>query len=74
MCGFVGIWNSYESSIDERKANLKKMIIPLTHRGPDDIGFWAKDSKSPGLAIADYQYKIFLILGTNLWLVQAVDM
>ena len=50
MCGFVGIWNSYESSIDERKANLKKMIIPLTHRGPDDIGFWAKDSKSPGLA------------------------
>tara|TARA_Y100001978_G_scaffold203469_1_gene229610 strand:- start:20293 stop:22275 length:1983 start_codon:yes stop_codon:yes gene_type:complete len=50
MCGFAGIWNSFEFNNDEQKDVLKKMIYPLKHRGPDDLGFWNQDSKGPGFA------------------------
>lgn len=38
MCGFVGILN--QSSHCSRE-NLKAMISTISHRGPDDTGYWA---------------------------------
>ena len=50
MCGFVGIWNSYKSEKKKQRETLISMISPLSHRGPDDVGFWSQDSASFGLA------------------------
>ncbi len=50
MCGFVGIWDSYKSEEKKQRETLISMISPLSHRGPDDVGFWSQDSASFGLA------------------------
>ena len=50
MCGFVGIWDSNKTVEDNQREILYKMINPLTHRGPDDIGFWRHESAGLGFA------------------------
>ena len=39
MCGIAGIWELDHESVDD--ALLKRMTRTLTHRGPDDEGYWA---------------------------------
>ncbi len=38
MCGIAGIWELDHESVDD--ALLKRMTRTLTHRGPDDEGYW----------------------------------
>ena len=48
MCGIVGIWNTSEFKELENNEILKNMLKAIHHRGPDDIGFWNEDYRSPG--------------------------
>ena len=50
MCGIVGYWNQ-SNNLDLKllKNNLKKMVVTLHHRGPDDTGIWIDSSNGIGL-------------------------
>ena len=41
MCGFAGILTTTGPDSEELAGNARRMIAPLTHRGPDDSGVWA---------------------------------
>ncbi len=45
MGGIAGLWNLDDAPVDE--AFLERMAQPITHRGPDGIGYWA--NKAIGL-------------------------
>ncbi|MFC1634956.1 asparagine synthase (glutamine-hydrolyzing) [Planctomycetota bacterium] len=73
MCGIAGIYGSKEKP---ENAWIKKMTDVLRHRGPDDEGFLAVDSKSrevyhltgsdskvPGARIEDFNRSMNLLLG-----------
>ena len=42
MCGICGIV-SFESNVSEKEEHLKRMNSSLTHRGPDDEGYYLDD-------------------------------
>ena len=65
MCGFAGIWNSKGSKESEINKTLELMIKPLSHRGPDDRGFFIDNEKGIGLHIIDYQFKILVKMVIN---------
>ncbi|WP_323024135.1 asparagine synthase (glutamine-hydrolyzing) [Castellaniella sp.] len=45
MCGFAGILSNEPSrALELSRACLEKMAVALTHRGPDDRGFWQDPS------------------------------
>ena len=41
MCGFVGFHSN-----SENLTTLKKMSDQLSHRGPDDVGFWEETNSN----------------------------
>ncbi|WP_042222576.1 asparagine synthase (glutamine-hydrolyzing) [Oceanobacillus manasiensis] len=44
MCGFVGIFSNQESRLYDEEVNLlKERTRLITHRGPDDEGYFAED-------------------------------
>ncbi|OLE62428.1 MAG: asparagine synthase (glutamine-hydrolyzing), partial [Cyanobacteria bacterium 13_1_40CM_2_61_4] len=43
MCGFAGILTSAALRSDELADRARRMIAPITHRGPDDSGIWADE-------------------------------
>jgi len=49
MCGFVGfLGGNVENKRDEKIVLLKCMADTITHRGPDDSGYWLDESQSLG--------------------------
>ena len=50
MCGFTGFISSNNSfDSDSQYLMLKKMTNTLTHRGPDDSGYWMDPVNKIGL-------------------------
>ncbi len=47
MCGIAGIYN-YENKVSADAALLKQMTDVIAHRGPDDDGFYVKDTVGLG--------------------------
>ncbi len=47
MCGIAGIYN-YENKVKADAALLKQMTDVIAHRGPDDDGFYVKDTVGLG--------------------------
>ena len=45
MCGILGIW-SRNRDLKELDLEIKKMSSLLTHRGPDNEGFWIEEQSS----------------------------
>lgn len=45
MCGILGIW-SRNKDLNEIDSQIKRMSSLLTHRGPDNKGFWSEDECS----------------------------
>src|SRR2546426_10689055 len=43
MCGFAGILTTAALRSDELADRARRMIAPITHRGPDDSGIWADE-------------------------------
>ena len=50
MCGFVGMLGGHvEYGIGEYTALLKRMADTISHRGPDDVGYWCDEYQQVGL-------------------------
>ena len=48
MCGVAGVISS-GGSFDELYKNINSMSSKISHRGPDDFGFWIDDKVSVAL-------------------------
>jgi asparagine synthase (glutamine-hydrolysing) len=49
VCGICGV--AFVSRSTEAEARVRAMAAAMRHRGPDDEGFLAGDSRAPGLAL-----------------------
>ena len=49
MCGFVGFLKPKRFSADIGKQYLTRMMNNITHRGPDDSGFWLDERQGIGI-------------------------
>ena len=49
MCGFAGYLTARAATVDAHEAQIRRMIAPIVHRGPDDAGTWVEPSA--GLAL-----------------------
>ncbi len=49
MCGFAGYLSARSASADVHEAQVRRMIEPIAHRGPDDAGTWVEPTA--GLAL-----------------------
>jgi asparagine synthase (glutamine-hydrolysing) len=49
MCGFAGILTTTGPDSEDLAGSARRMIAPLTHRGPDDSGVWA--DRDAGVAL-----------------------
>ena len=45
MCGITGFIDNHTLNLDYSESLLKRMISTLSHRGPDDSGYWINDQK-----------------------------
>src|SRR5688500_1408602 len=43
MCGFAGLLGHDGLSRGEMEAHVRRMTIPIAHRGPDDSGVWVDE-------------------------------
>ncbi|MEO7457524.1 MAG: asparagine synthase (glutamine-hydrolyzing) [Gemmatimonadaceae bacterium] len=48
MCGIAGAW-SFDGTGDAREDAVRRMTTCISHRGPDDHGYWSDDAAGIGL-------------------------
>lgn len=49
MCGFAGILSTAGASRDDLARQVRRMTVPIVHRGPDDEGVWADERSGVAL-------------------------
>src|SRR5687767_4280835 len=49
MCGFAGLLTSAAHDGAYLDGVVRRMVAPLTHRGPDDSGLWTDAERGIGL-------------------------
>lgn len=60
MCGIAGIYYSNNKNHTEMDADIKKMTSSLTHREPDDHGFYVDDKIALGHRRLNIMEDLFL--------------
>ncbi len=56
MCGIVGFWKFKSEDKDSLEDSIKQMTDKLTHRGPDDTGFYLDENQ--GIALGHRRLSI----------------